>query len=107
MASVAGIHGNAGQCNYAAAKGGVIAFTRSLARELGVRGITVNAVAPGFIDTEMTSVLPDKLKAEILSRISLGRLGSPRDVAGLVLFLATGADYITGQIIAVDGGLVM
>ncbi len=107
IASVAGIYGNVGQCNYAAAKGGVIAFTRSLAKELGSREITVNAVAPGFIDTEMTSRLPEQLKSEVLTRISLGRLGCPQDVARVVLFLAAQGDYITGQVIAVDGGIVM
>ncbi len=107
IASVAGIYGNVGQCNYAAAKGGVIAFTRSLAKELGSRAITVNAVAPGFIDTEMTSVLPEQLKSEVLSRIPLQRLGTPRDVAEVVLFLAAQGDYITGQVIAVDGGIVL
>ena len=107
LASVAGIYGNAGQVNYAAAKGGVIAFTRSLAKELGSRNITVNAVAPGLIDTEMTAALPDQYKDEILGRIALGRLGKPEDVAETILFLAAAGGYITGQVIAVDGGIAM
>ncbi len=107
IASVAGIHGNTGQANYAAAKGGVISFTRTLAKELGSRNITVNAVAPGFIETEMTGVLSEQVKDEILSRIALGRMGKPEDVAEVVLFLATSANYVTGQVIAVDGSLSM
>ncbi len=107
IASVAGIHGNSGQVNYAAAKGGVIALTRSLAKELGSRNITVNAVAPGFIETEMTAELPDKAKEQILERIALGRFGRPEDVAETVLFLAASAHYITGQVIVVDGNLSM
>ena len=107
IASVAGIHGNTGQANYAAAKGGVISFTRTLAKELGARNITVNAVAPGFIETEMTGVLSEQVKDEILSRIALGRMGKPEDVAEVVLFLATSANYVTGQVIAVDGSLSM
>jgi len=107
IASVAGIHGNTGQANYAAAKGGVISFTRTLAKELGSRGITVNAVAPGFIETEMTEILSEGMKEQVISRIALGRLGKPEDVASVVLFLASSADYVTGQVIAVDGNLSM
>ena len=107
VASVAGIYGNSGQSNYAAAKGGVIAFTRTLAKELGSRNITVNAVAPGFIETEMTDVLGDQVKAQALSRIALGRFGRPEDVAEVILFLALSAGYVTGQVIAVDGSLSM
>ena len=107
IASVAGMHGNTGQANYAAAKGGVISFTRTLAKELGARNITVNAVAPGFIETEMTGVLSEQVKDEILSRIALGRTGKPEDVAEVVLFLAASANYVTGQVIAVDGSLSM
>ena len=107
VASVAGIHGNSGQANYAAAKGGVIAFTRTLAKELGSRNITVNAVAPGFIETEMTEAISDQVKEQVLSRIALSRFGQPEDVAEVILFLATSAGYITGQVIAVDGFLSM
>lgn len=107
IASVAGIYGNSGQANYAASKGGVIAFTRSLAKEVGSRGITVNAVAPGFVETDMTARLdPDTVKAA-LERIPLGRLGRVEDVADTVLFLASKAEYITGQVIGVDGGLII
>ncbi len=107
IASVSGIHGNAGQANYAAAKAGVIALTKSLSKELGTRGITVNAVAPGMIETDMTDVLSAEKKAETVKRIALGRLGKPEEVAEAVLFLAQGGDYITGQVIVVDGGLVL
>jgi 3-oxoacyl-[acyl-carrier protein] reductase len=107
IASVAGIHGNSGQANYSAAKGGVISLTRTLAKELGSRSITVNAVAPGFIETEMTEALSDQVKEQILSRIALGRLGRPEDVAEVILFLAASAGYVTGQVIAVDGSLSM
>lgn len=107
VASVAGIYGNSGQANYAAAKGGVIAFTRSLAKEIGSRGITVNAVAPGFIKTEMTAELSEGLKEQALKNISLSRFGKPEDVAEVILFLAAAGSYITGQVIAVDGGIVM
>jgi 3-oxoacyl-[acyl-carrier protein] reductase len=107
IASVAGIHGNSGQVNYSAAKGGVIAFTRALAKEIGSRNITVNAVAPGFIDTDMTEALPEKVRAQALSHIALGRFGLPEDVADTVLFLAASARYITGQVIVVDGSLTM
>lgn len=106
ISSVVGLRGNAGQVNYAASKAGIVGLTLSAAKELGPRGITVNAVAPGFIETEMTDALPAAVKAEMLERISLGRYGSPEDVAGAVAFL-TGADsaYITGQVIVVDGGM--
>jgi len=108
MASVMGIVGNAGQANYSASKGGVIALTKTSAKELGSRGVNVNAVAPGFIQTVMTEEMPDEAKSDIASRIPLGRLGTPDDVAEAVLFLCTEASsYITGQVIAVDGGMVM
>lgn len=107
ISSVAGLHGNSGQANYAAAKGGVIAFTRALAKELGSRNITVNAIAPGVIETAMTAVLPEPVKEQMLSRISLGRFGKPEEVAEVILFLAAAGTYITGQVIAVDGGIAM
>lgn len=108
MTSVVGITGNAGQANYAASKAGVIGLTKSLARELGSRGITVNAVAPGFIDTDMTASLSEKVKEEASKNIPLKKLGNPDDVANLVEFLASdAANYITGQVINVDGGMVM
>ena len=107
LASVAGIYGNAGQANYAAAKGGVIAFTRTMAKELGSRNITVNAVAPGLIETEMTGAIPDAAKEQMLPRIAMGRFGKPEDVAEVILFLAAAGAYVTGQVIAVDGGIAM
>lgn len=108
MTSVVGIAGNAGQVNYAASKSGVIGLTKSLAKELGSRGITVNAVAPGFINTDMTASLSEKVKEEASKNIPLKRLGDPEDVANLVGFLASDtANYITGQVINVDGGMVM
>ncbi len=106
MSSVVGLSGNAGQINYSASKAGVIGLTKSAAKELGSRGITVNAVAPGYIDTDMTKVLPDKIKEEIISQIPLRRMGVDEDVAKLVAFLASdNASYITGQVISVDGGM--
>jgi 3-oxoacyl-[acyl-carrier protein] reductase len=108
MASVMGIMGNAGQANYSASKGGVIALTKTTAKELGSRGINVNAVAPGFIQTVMTEEMPEQIRANIANELPLKRLGTPEDVAEAVLFLCTPASsYITGQVIAVDGGMVM
>lgn len=108
MASVVGLMGNAGQANYAAAKAGIIGFSKSVAKELASRGITVNMVAPGFIGTDMTAVLNDKVKETMVGSIPLGRMGTPEDVAGAVLFLVSDeASYITGQVINVDGGMVM
>lgn len=108
MTSVVGITGNAGQTNYSAAKAGVIGFSKSAAKELSSRGITVNMVAPGFIDTDMTAVLPDKVKEEMAAGIPLGRIGKAQDVANAVLFLVSDqASYITGQVVNVDGGMVM
>jgi 3-oxoacyl-[acyl-carrier protein] reductase len=108
ISSVIGLIGNAGQANYAASKAGLIGFTKSLAREVASRGITVNAVAPGLIETDMTSVLSEEIRKNILSRIPLNALGQPDDIANAVAFLAsTEAKYITGQVLAVDGGMVM
>ena len=108
MTSVVGLIGNAGQANYAASKAGVIGFTKSAAKELAARGITVNAIAPGFIATDMTDKLPDKIKEESLKQIPLGKYGTPEDVANLAAFLVSEqAAYITGQVINVDGGMVM
>lgn len=108
ITSVVGVMGNAGQTNYAAAKAGLIGFSKSLAREVGSRGITVNCVAPGFIDTDMTRALPDEQRALFESQTALGRFGEPQDIADAVLFLASGqAKYITGQTIHVNGGMLM
>jgi 3-oxoacyl-[acyl-carrier protein] reductase len=108
VASVIGLIGNAGQCNYSASKAGLIGFTKSAARELASRGITVNALAPGFIETDMTSGLNDQLRTEVMKTIPLGTFGSGDDIAAAALFLAgPEARYITGQVLAVDGGMVM
>jgi 3-oxoacyl-[acyl-carrier protein] reductase len=108
LASVVGISGNAGQANYAASKAGVIGLTKSAAKELASRGITVNAIAPGFIRTDMTDVLSDKVKEDIASKIPMGTFGNPEDIAKAAAFLASdGAGYITGQVLSVDGGMAM
>lgn len=108
ISSVAGLTGNAGQANYAASKAGLIGLTKSLARELASRGITVNAVAPGFIVTDMTGVLSDQVKEAVLAKIPLGKFGEGEDIAAAVAFLAAPeAKYITGQVLTVDGGMVM
>lgn len=106
ISSVVGIGGNVGQANYAASKAGVIGLTKTASKELGPRGVTVNAIAPGFVQTKMTEVLPEDVKAKMAAAITLGRLGEPRDIANLALFLASDlASYITGQVIPVDGGI--
>jgi 3-oxoacyl-[acyl-carrier protein] reductase len=108
MASVIGQIGNIGQANYAASKGGIIALTKSVARELASRNVTCNAIAPGFIQTKMTDVLSDEVKSGILGQVPMARLGQPEDIAKVALFLASdAANYITGQVINVDGGMVM
>jgi 3-oxoacyl-[acyl-carrier protein] reductase len=108
VSSIVGVTGNAGQANYAASKAGLIGFTKSLAREVASRGITVNAVAPGFIETDMTAALGEKAREALLSAVPLGRVGSPEDVAAAVLFLVSEeAGYLTGQVLGVDGGFHM
>jgi 3-oxoacyl-[acyl-carrier protein] reductase len=108
VASIAGLIGNAGQCNYAASKAGLIGFSKSLARELASRQITVNVLAPGFIETDMTSVLGEDLRKVVIERIPMNRFGQPEDIAEAALFLASaGARYITGQVLTIDGGMVM
>jgi 3-oxoacyl-[acyl-carrier protein] reductase len=108
IASVIGLIGNAGQANYAASKAALIGFTKSMARELGSRGITVNALAPGFVETDMTAALNEQVRADLLKTIPLASLGQPEDIAHAALFLASpAARYITGQVLTVDGGMVM
>lgn len=108
ISSVVGLIGNAGQGNYAAAKAGLIGFTKSIAREVASRGITVNAVAPGYIQTDMTDAIPENMRGKLLEQIPMGRLGTPEDVAEVVAFLASSAAaYMTGTVLAVDGGMVM
>jgi 3-oxoacyl-[acyl-carrier protein] reductase len=108
IASIVGLTGNKGQANYAASKAGLIGFTKSVAKEYATRGILVNCVAPGFIETDMTAALPEEARATLLQAIALGRLGRPEDVAGAVLFLASDlAAYVTGQVLVVDGGMVI
>jgi acetoacetyl-CoA reductase len=105
ISSVIGVHGNFGQANYAAAKAGIIGFTKSAALELARKGVTVNALAPGFIETEMIAAMPEDVRAGILAKIPLGRFGRPEEIAQAVAFLVLHGDYITGQVIAIDGGL--
>jgi 3-oxoacyl-[acyl-carrier protein] reductase len=108
ISSVSGISGNAGQTNYSASKAGIIGFTKSLAKELGSRGVTVNVVAPGFIETELTAVLGDRMMESAVDNIAVGRLGRPEEVAAAVGYLASDeAAYVTGQTIVVDGGLAL
>ena len=108
LSSVVGVTGNAGQCNYSASKAGIIGFTKSIAKELASRNIRANTVAPGFIDTDMTSVLSDDVKANINTQIPMKRMGTAREIANVVYFLGSEeSSYITGQVINIDGGMVM
>ena len=108
MASVVGVHGNAGQCNYSASKAGMIALAKSIAQEMGSKGIRANAIAPGFIETAMTAALPDDVRAEWCKKIPLRRGGTPEDVANVALFLASDlSSYVSGQVIQIDGGMNM
>jgi 3-oxoacyl-[acyl-carrier protein] reductase len=108
ISSIVGVHGNWGQANYAASKAGIIGFTKSLARELGSRGVRANVVAPGYIKTRLTEVLPDEAQSAMLANTPLGKLGDPEDVAGAVRFLCSDeASFITGEVLLVDGGLGM
>jgi 3-oxoacyl-[acyl-carrier protein] reductase len=108
VSSIVGLAGNPGQANYAASKAGIVGFTLSVAREYAARGIRANVVAPGFIETDMTSAIPEEKRSELVGRIPLGRLGTPRDVARVVAFLASDlAGYVTGQVVRVDGGMAM
>ncbi len=108
MASVVGVHGNAGQANYAASKAGLIALAKSVGQEMGSRGIRANAIAPGFIDTDMTKALPDEVRAEWVKKIPLRRGGTVDDIANVATFLASDmSSYVTGQVIQVDGGMNM
>ena len=105
ISSVVGLHGNYGQANYAAAKAGIVGFTKTAAIELASKGVTVNAIAPGFIATQMILAMPDDVRARILEKIPMGRFGRPEEIAQLVAFLVTKGEYITGQVISIDGGL--
>jgi len=105
ISSVIGLHGNFGQANYAATKAGIIGFTKSAALELARKGVTVNAIAPGFIETEMIAAMPEDVRAKILERIPMGRFGRPEEIAQAVAFLVSSGDYITGQVITIDGGM--
>lgn len=108
LASVSGVLGNAGQANYSASKAGVIGLTKSVARELAPRGVNVNAIAPGYVETEMTAALPENVREQMIGQIPLKRAASPEEIADAVLFLASGqSDYITGQVLSVDGGMSM
>jgi 3-oxoacyl-[acyl-carrier protein] reductase len=108
LSSVVGLHGNFGQTNYAASKAGILGFTKSLAREAGTRGVRVNAVAPGYIETRLTDVLSDEVKQKMLASTSLGRFGQPEDIARAVRFLCSDeAAFITGEVLVVDGGMAM
>jgi len=105
ISSVVGLHGNFGQANYAAAKAGIVGFTKSAALEVARKGVTVNAIAPGFIETQMIAAMPEDVRAAILAKIPMGRFGRPEEIAQTVVFLVSNGEYITGQVIAVDGGL--